>query len=197
MENKLYGHIKSFFIHIIYFQTNYSNLCRLFWRIWYVCGNNGPLPNVTFSALYFKDSLLNWRLKFMEMTECLQNCRFHRTFNSNYSSEVKQKLIEKLDISRLFYSWLTLRKRHIMRLLRLVISLLTKTFITYLKMVNIMYSNLLCNLKIKKPIYIISFHDHSNLLLYLKGKRYSWKWKCPDNMESTRKWYNRTYCSFW
>ena len=95
MENKLYGHIKSFFIHIIYFQTNYSNFCRLFWRIWYVCGNNGPLPNVTFSALYFKHSLINWRLKFMEMTECLQNFRFHRKFNSNYSIEVKQKLIEK------------------------------------------------------------------------------------------------------
>ena len=28
----------------------------------------------------------------MEMTECLQNCRFYRTSISNYSSEVKLKL---------------------------------------------------------------------------------------------------------
>ena len=30
------------------------------------CDNNGPLPNVILCALYFKHSLLNWRLKFIE-----------------------------------------------------------------------------------------------------------------------------------
>ena len=60
------------------------------------CGNNGPLPNVIFSALYFKHSLLNRRLKFMEMKECLQNCRFYRAIISNYSKKVKLKLIEQL-----------------------------------------------------------------------------------------------------
>ena len=32
----------------------------------------------------------------MEMTECLKNCKFYRAIISNYSSEVKLKLIEKL-----------------------------------------------------------------------------------------------------
>ena len=60
---------------------------------------NGPLPNVMFRALYFKHSLLNWGLKFMEITERLQNCIFYRTNSSNYSSEVVKKLIEKLSKS--------------------------------------------------------------------------------------------------
>ena len=96
MENKLTEHILSFSFHIMYFQSHFGSFCRRFWRILHFCGNNGPLPNVTFSALYFKHSLLNWRLKFMEMTECLQNCRFYRAIISNYSNEVKSKLIEKL-----------------------------------------------------------------------------------------------------
>ena len=36
----------------------------------------------------------------MEKTECLQICRFCRTIISNYLSEVKQKLIEKLSNSK-------------------------------------------------------------------------------------------------
>ena len=70
-----------------------------FWKIIYFCSKNGPLSNVIFSALYFKHSLINWRLKCMEMTGCLQNCRFYRTIISNFSSKVKLKLIEKLSIS--------------------------------------------------------------------------------------------------
>ena len=31
----------------------------------------------------------------MEMTECLQNCRFYGTMNLKHSSGVKQELIEK------------------------------------------------------------------------------------------------------
>ena len=38
----------------------------------------------------------------MEMTECPQNGRFYRLIISNYSSEVKSKLIKKLYISEDF-----------------------------------------------------------------------------------------------
>ena len=72
------------------------------------------------------------RLKFVELTECLQNWRFYQTIISNYSREVKWKLIEKLLIS----SWLTLRKRHILRLRRLVIPLLTNALIIYSNIVS-------------------------------------------------------------
>ena len=103
-----------------------------------------------FSDLYFKHSLLNCRLKSKEMPACLQNCRFYRSIISNYSSEVKWKLIENLSkiiqIKRLFCSWLTLRKRHILRLRRLVIPLLIKNVDYLLQLVGI-YSNLLCNLQ--------------------------------------------------
>ena len=146
MKNKLFWHINSFSIHFIYFQSHYGSFYWHVWRISYFCSNTEPLPNVFFSTLYFKHSLLNWRLKFMEMTECLQNCRFYWTIISYYSSKEKLKINWKIiDISRFVCSWLTLRKRHILRLRRLVITLLTKTLIIYLKIVSI-YSNLLCNL---------------------------------------------------
>ena len=115
-----------------------------FWRILYFCSNNGPLPNVIFSALYFKHSLLNWRLKCMEITECLQNYRFYQTIISNYSSEVKLIVI---DIRQLLCCILTLRKGHIFRLPCGVIPLLTKTRIICSIMINI-YNNLLSSLKI-------------------------------------------------
>ena len=87
------------------------------------------------------NSLLNWRLKFMEMTECLQNCRFYGTIISDYSSEVK------LSKSKDFLLMTYVEKRHILRLLRPVILLLTRTLTIYHKMVRI-YSYLFCNLKI-------------------------------------------------
>mgnify|MGYP003690561033 CR=1 FL=1 len=102
-KTKLSGHIKSFSIHFMYFQCHYGSFTN-FWRIIYCCINNGPLPNVIFSALYFKHSLLNWRLKCMEMTECLLNCRFYQTIISNFSSKLKLKLIEKLLILDDFYA---------------------------------------------------------------------------------------------
>ena len=96
MKNKLSGHIQSFFIHSMHFQCHYGTFYQLFEEIYIFCSNNGPLPNVIPSALYFKHSLLNWRLKFMEMTECLQNCMLYQTIISNYSGAVKLKFIEKL-----------------------------------------------------------------------------------------------------
>ena len=92
-------------------------------RLRHYLWNDGFLPKYFFSAFYFKHSPLNWRLNFWQKTECLQNCRFHRTIISNYSSEGKWKL----DIKLFFCSWLTLTKRHILRLRRLVKQLLTKT----------------------------------------------------------------------
>ena len=57
---------------IMYFQSH--NVCFFprFGRILYFCSNNGPLPNAIFSALYLKNSLLPWKLKSKEMTECLK-----------------------------------------------------------------------------------------------------------------------------
>ena len=148
MKNKLSGHIKSVSIQFIYFQSHYGSFYQHFWRNVLFCSNTGPLPNVTFSAVYFKHSLLNWRFKFMEMTECLQNCRF---LLNNYLILLKRRKIKMnwkiIDMSRLFCSWLTLRKRHILRLRPLAIPLLTKTLIIYSKMINIYY-NLLCCLEI-------------------------------------------------
>ena len=97
-----------------------------FWRY------NGPPPNFIFSALYFKHSLLSWRLKFMEMTEYLQNWRLSEqisliTLHSNV--KIYWKIIK---IKGLFCSGLTLRKRHILRLRRLVMPCLTKRLIIYL-----------------------------------------------------------------
>ena len=46
----------------IYFQSHFGSFCRRFWRIFNFYSNNGPLPNVIISALYFKYCLLNWRL---------------------------------------------------------------------------------------------------------------------------------------
>ena len=86
----------SFLFYIMHFQSHLDSFCQRFRRMLYFCDNSGPLPNVILSTLYFKYSLLNWRLKFMERTECLQNCRLYRTIISNYSGEVKLKLIEKL-----------------------------------------------------------------------------------------------------
>ena len=140
MKKKLSEHIKSFSFHIMYYQSHFGSFCRRFLKnIFYFCDSNGPLPNVIFSGLYFKHSVLNWRLKFVEITECII---------SNHSSEVNWKLIEKIiKFKSFFCSWFTLRKRHILRLGPLVIPLLTKTLIIYLKIVSI-YSNLLWNLKI-------------------------------------------------
>ena len=101
-ENKLSRHIKSFSIFIMYFQSHHGSSFGSCCRILHFCGNNGPLPNVIFCALHFRHSLLNWRLKFMEMTECLQNYRFYRTINLIYSSEEKLKFTEKLLISEDF-----------------------------------------------------------------------------------------------
>ena len=83
MKNKFSDPIKSFSFHIKYFLSHFGNFCRHFWRLLYFCDNNGPLPKVIIRALYFKHSFLNWILKFNEMTECLQNCRFYRTMISN------------------------------------------------------------------------------------------------------------------
>ena len=102
MKRESSGHIKSLSIDIMYFQSHQSSFCLRFWRISYFCGNNGPSPNVIFSVLHFEHSLLNWRLKFKEITECLQNCRFYRKITSKYSSEVKWKLINKFVISENF-----------------------------------------------------------------------------------------------
>ena len=89
------------------------------------CGNNGPLPNVILAS-YILNILLNWRLKFMEMTECLKNWRFYRTVISNYPSEAKfMKIKEKnIEIRRCTCSWFPLstcswfplRTLHLLRL---------------------------------------------------------------------------------
>ena len=39
--------------------------------------------------------VLNWRLKCMEMTKCLENCRFDQTIISNFSSKLKLKMMFK------------------------------------------------------------------------------------------------------
>ena len=96
MENKLSERIKSFSFHIMFFQSHYGSFWLRVWRILYFCDNEGPLSNVSFSALYFYNSLLNCRLKSKEMTACFQNFRFYRSIILNYSSEVKCKLITNL-----------------------------------------------------------------------------------------------------
>ena len=133
----------------MFLRSYYGTFCRLLWRTLYFCGNDGPLPNVIFSALYFTHFLLNWRLKFMEMTKCLQNCRFYRTINSNHFSEVKWKLIEKLQISKHFSAHDLRWENDIFWGCAAwsIIPLLTITLIIYLKMVSI-YSNMLCSLRI-------------------------------------------------
>ena len=64
-------------------------------RISYFCSNNGPCPNVIFSALY-QNSLLNWISKFKDMTEWFRNCRFFRKIFWNYPSKIKNYRIRKL-----------------------------------------------------------------------------------------------------
>ena len=136
-KNK-YVHIKSFSIHIMYFESHYGRFYRFFEEFYIFTAMMDPFQTSLFSALYFKHSLLKWRLQFMEMTECLKHCMFYRTIIANYFSEKKIKINWKIiDIRRLFCSWLTLRKRHILRLRRLVIPLITKTLIIYSKVINI------------------------------------------------------------
>ena len=65
---------KSFSFHIMYFQRHFGSFWLRVWRILYFSDSNRPLSNVMFSALYFKHSLLNCRLKSKEITACLQNC---------------------------------------------------------------------------------------------------------------------------
>ena len=102
MENKLSERIKSFSFHIMFFQSHYGSFWLRVWRILYFCDNEGPLSNVSFSALYFYNSLLNYRLKSKEMTACFQNFRFYRSIILNYSSEVKCKLITNLSKNIIF-----------------------------------------------------------------------------------------------
>ena len=129
-----YGHIKSLSIHIMYFQSHQSSFCRHFWRSLYFCGNNGPSPNVIFSVIHFKHSLLNRWLKFKEITECLQNFRFYRTIISNYSSKEKWNLINKYVISEDFSAHdLHWESIIFWGCANLVIPLLTKTLIIYKK----------------------------------------------------------------
>ena len=117
-----------------------------FWKNYIFFQYNEPPSKRHFSALYFKHSLLNWRLKFMEMTECLQNCRFYRTIISNYSSELKLKLIEKLSKSKDFSAH-DLRWENVIFEGCAALSYHCLQRVDSLwKMVNI-YSNLLCNLK--------------------------------------------------
>ena len=48
-----------------------------------------PVQTTFFSALYLKNSLFDWKLKFKEMTEWFQNCRFFRKIFLNYPSNIK------------------------------------------------------------------------------------------------------------
>ena len=79
-------------------------------------------------CMYFKYFLLNWRLKSMEMSKCLQNCRCYRTIISNYLSKVIKIKLKMIQIGRLFCSWLLFRKHHFL-CGRLIIPLLTKSSI--------------------------------------------------------------------
>ena len=104
---KLSGHISFFSIPIMYFQSHCGSFCRPFWRILHFAVIMDPFQ---MSFLAPKSYTL---YSFIEMTECLQNCRFYRTIISNYASIVKWKQYKKIiKIRRLFCSWLTLRKRH-------------------------------------------------------------------------------------
>ena len=51
--------------------------------------------NVIFSALYLKHFLLHWRLKFIEMTECIYKIVGFTKQLSKYSSEVKKKITKR------------------------------------------------------------------------------------------------------
>ena len=61
--------IKSFSSHIIYFQCHWDNFYQLFEELYIFSVIMDP-----FQTSFLAHSLLNWKLKFMEMTECLQNC---------------------------------------------------------------------------------------------------------------------------
>ena len=65
-------------------------------------------------------------------TECPENCRYIRTIISDYSSDVKYKL-NKYYQNQTFLLMTYDEKCHILRLLRLVIPLLRKTWIIYPK----------------------------------------------------------------
>ena len=74
------------------FKVTVFGFLRRFGRILYFCSNNGPLPNVIFSALYLKKSLLDWRLKSKEMTECLIIVDFTYIFPLITRARLKIKL---------------------------------------------------------------------------------------------------------
>ena len=53
----------------MYFQSHYTVvIANGFKEFYFWVVITDPIPNVILSALHFKHSLLNWRLKFMEMT---------------------------------------------------------------------------------------------------------------------------------
>ena len=70
---------------VMYIQSHYVCSFRRFGRILCFCINNTTF----FSALYLKNSLFDWKLKFKEMTEWFQNCRFFRKIFLNYPSNIK------------------------------------------------------------------------------------------------------------
>ena len=146
----------------MYFQSYYGSFCRRFWRILHFAVIMNPFQT---SFLAQKSYTL---CSFIEMTECLQNCMFYRTIISNNASIVKWKLDEKIiKIRRLFCPWLTLRKRHILRLCHLVIPLLTKTSIYLCNLIlirlyiygllkNLLYSpNIWCLRHVQKVIGVL------------------------------------------
>ena len=105
-EKKISKYIQSFSIPIMYFQSHHDGFSRRFRKIVFMAVIMDPY--VIFSALYFKHSQSNWILKFIELTKCLQNCRFYRTIISDYSSKVKKiqlKLYNSEDFSAHDLHW--------------------------------------------------------------------------------------------
>ena len=94
MQNKLSGQINLFLLnsyHVL--SSRYVCFFRRFWRIIYFCVIMDSVQT-SFLAPYILKTLLEWKLKWKEMTEWFPNCRFFRKIFLNYPSNVEKIKLE-------------------------------------------------------------------------------------------------------